>query len=433
MIAEHRDPGGLLILANFVSPLAVDLRETSILRRWSEQASRKIWLTRPGDLLVVPLPLSDAFRRYALRMLAMPEDSVTVVTVPDTTHAPMAEAIAMHGLLEPLRALVHERPGTRLLPTALDEASVALAADLGIPVAPYGADRPSRRVVRTVADLNTKSGFRSLADRLGMRLPSGRVCTGADLPRTIDDMLSVWERVVVKTDRSAGGHGLSFVTRGEPWATAPVAPDSRWVVERYVEHTRAVSAQGHVARERATALYDGEMRMCGGSFAGYRSPLNDLPETARAELADWTIALGRHLGAEGYLGPYSLDAVCARDGGLHALECNVRRTATTTTHTLVTRLVGEDPAPVWSMGTFRAGPAMAFDTVREGLIEAGLDFRPGGREGVVLYTDRPADGVEWRYVALATDLPRLDELEARLTTAFAHEGVEGPGNPGLRR
>ncbi|MFF7244568.1 peptide ligase PGM1-related protein [Embleya sp. NPDC008237] len=424
MVAAREDNRALVILANFVSPLTVDLRAASVPRRWSEQAPRKIWLTRPGHVLLVPLPLSESFRRYAFGRLGMSEDSVTVVTVPDIPRVPMAEAVAAHGLLEPLRALLRESPDARLLPTALDEACVALAADLGIGIEPYPAGGPSLRVVRTVADLNTKSGFRAIATRLGIRLPDGVVCTSANLARATDELLAAWKRVVVKPDRSAGGHGLRFVTRDDRAAATPPTAGERWVVEQYVDHNRAVSAQGHCAPDGVSVPFDGEMRMSGGSFAGYRSPLHDVPGVARAELATWTLALGRHLAAEGYRGPFSLDAVCAPDGTLHALECNVRRTATTTPHVLVTRLTG-NPASAWSTGTIRTDPPCPFDAVAERLIATRLDFRPEAGQGVIIYTDRPVDGVGWRYVAMAPDHDGLTELETRLTASFGGDDAGG--------
>ncbi|MGC5531035.1 peptide ligase PGM1-related protein [Streptomyces sp. SR-10] len=421
MISEHEGPGTLVILANFVSPLAVDLAEESVLRQWAEQAPRKLWLTRPGDVLITPVPLSAPFRRYVFHRLGVPEKSVTVITVPDTPLLPMAQALAEHGLLEPLRTLVVDRPTARLLPTAVDEGSAALAADLRIPVVPYETGVPNPGTLRAVAAMNTKSGFRTIARSLGLRLPHGRLCTGAELSQVTSTLLTFHPRVVLKTDRSAGGHGLHFVSRGDhPPQSPPPPPESRWVVEEYVEHTRAVSAQGHATATGVEVVYDGEMRMSGGSFAGYCSPLKGLPARAREELTDWTQALGGHLAAEGYRGPYSLDLVCTQDGTLYALECNVRRTATTTAHAMVSRLTSAGRS-AWSTGTATAVAPMTFDEAVRHLAEAGLDFRPGDSEGVLLYADRPLDGRSWRYTALAPTHTRLTELEVRLAATFGHE------------
>ncbi|MEU0381476.1 peptide ligase PGM1-related protein [Streptomyces cyaneofuscatus] len=421
MISEHEGPGALVILANFVSPLAVDLTEAAVLRQWAEQAPRKLWLARPGDVLITPVPLSEPFRRYVFHRLGVPEGSVTVITVPDTPHLPMAQALAEHDLVEPLRALVAERPTARLLPTALDEASVALAADLRIPVVPYETGVPNPGTLRAVAAMNTKSGFRTTAQSLGLRLPHGRACAGAELDQVTTALLASHRRVVLKMDRSAGGHGLHFVSRGDqPPPSSPPPPESRWVVEEYVEHTRAVSAQGHVTATVVEVVYDGEMRMSGGSFAGYCSPLKGLTARSAEELTDWTLALGGQLAAEGYRGPYSLDLVCTQDGTLYALECNVRRTATTTTHAMVSRLTGGGRS-AWSTGTATAVAPMTFDETVGHLAEAGLDFQPGESEGVLLYADRPTDGRSWRYTALAPTHTRLTELEVRLAAALGHE------------
>ncbi|MFF6896016.1 hypothetical protein ACFY8Z_36075 [Streptomyces microflavus] len=421
MISEHEDPGTLVILANFVSPLAVDITEAAVLRQWAEQAPRKLWLARSGDVLITPVPLSEPFRRYVFHRLGVPERSVTVITVPDTPHLPMAQALAEHDLVEPLRALVTERPTARLLPTALDEASVALVADLRIPVVPYETGVPNPGTMRAVSAMNTKSGFRTTAQSLGLRLPHGQACTGAELGQVTTALLASHRRVVLKTDRSAGGHGLHFVSRGDqPPPSSPPPPESRWVVEEYVEHTRAVSAQGHATATGVEVVYDGEMRMSGGSFAGYCSPLKDLPARSAEELTDWTLALGGQLAAEGYRGPYSLDLVCTQDGTLYALECNVRRTATTTAQAMVSRLTSGGRS-VWSTGTVTAIAPMTFDEAVGHLSEAGLDFQPGESEGVLLYADRPPDGRSWRYTALAPAHTRLSELEVRLAATLGHE------------
>ncbi|MET9929134.1 MULTISPECIES: peptide ligase PGM1-related protein [unclassified Streptomyces] len=422
MISEHEGPGTLVILANFVSPLAVDLTEAAVLRQWAEQAPRKLWLTRPGDVLITPVPLSAPFRRYVFHRLGVPENSVTVITVPDTPHLPMAQALAEHHLLEPLRALVAERPTARLLPTALDEASAALAADLRIPVVPYETDVPNSGTLRAVAAMNTKSGFRTTAQSLGLRLPHGRACTSAELGQVTTALLASHRRVVLKTDRSAGGHGLHFVSRGDQPPPSPPPAESRWVVEEYVEHTRAISAQGHATATGVEVAYDGEMRMSGGSFAGYSSPLKDLPVRSYEELTDWTLALGGHLAAEGYRGPFSLDLVCTQDGTLYALECNVRRTATTTAHAMVSRLTGAGRS-AWSTGTATTVAPMTFDETVGHLSEAGLDFQPGDSEGVLLYADRPLDGRSWRYTALAPTHTRITELEVRLAATLGHGGL----------
>lgn len=75
----------MIVYANFRSDLAVHLAAHEVLDRWAEHASREIWLTRPGDVLVTP---SLAFRRYAGELTAIPHESVTVLSVPPVAGTP---------------------------------------------------------------------------------------------------------------------------------------------------------------------------------------------------------------------------------------------------------------------------------------------------------------------------------------------------------
>ncbi|PPA43648.1 hypothetical protein BF14_030710 [Streptomyces griseus] len=93
-------------------------------------------------------------------------------------------------------------------------------------------DVPNPGTLRAVAAMNTKSGFRTTAQSLGLRLSHGRACAGAELDQVTTALLASHRRVVLKTDRSAGGHGLHFVSRGDrPPPSSPPPPESRWVVE----------------------------------------------------------------------------------------------------------------------------------------------------------------------------------------------------------
>lgn len=99
---EHRR-APLIVYANFFSDVAVDLAAHGGLARWAEQAPRKIWLMRQGDVLVTPVALSPGFLRYACWLLGLPNGSVTVVTVPPIPGLPMAEAVHRSGLTDRLR------------------------------------------------------------------------------------------------------------------------------------------------------------------------------------------------------------------------------------------------------------------------------------------------------------------------------------------
>ncbi|MFD4939923.1 hypothetical protein, partial [Streptomyces virginiae] len=203
-----------VVFANFLSDLAVDLDEGQILMTWAQQAPRKAWLLRPGDVFVTPVPLSREFLRYVYDLTGVPPESVAVIEVPPAGAVPLARAVREAGLVERVRALAGDR-GAALLPTALDASAIAFARDIGVDVHPYPTVEAAEAALRTTMLLNTKTGFREAAERLRMRLPAGRTCRRPEAEGVTRDLLRDHERVVVKPDRSAGGHGMRFVSRDE--------------------------------------------------------------------------------------------------------------------------------------------------------------------------------------------------------------------------
>ncbi|MGW6577725.1 preATP grasp domain-containing protein, partial [Streptomyces sp. NPDC054945] len=125
----------MVVFANFLSDLAVDLDEGQVLATWAQQAPRKAWLLRPGDVFVTPVPLSREFLRYVYDLTGVPPESVAVVEVPPAGAVPLGRAVREAGLEEHVRALAGDR-GAALLPTALDASAIAFAREVGIVVHP---------------------------------------------------------------------------------------------------------------------------------------------------------------------------------------------------------------------------------------------------------------------------------------------------------
>ncbi|MFI8292272.1 peptide ligase PGM1-related protein [Streptomyces sp. NPDC085614] len=417
----------LVVWANFFSDLAVDLTAGpsahAVLLRWARQAPRKIWLTRPGDVLVTPVPPGPDLTRYACRLLGLRPDGVTVLTVPAMAGVGMAESLERAGLTGALRRLVADRPGARLLPLALDAPTVALADRLGLPVASYGHRGVPASAVEVAYRLNTKSGFRAVADELGLRTPPGRVCDGAGLDEAVAAGLHRHGRVVVKPDRSAGGYGMRFLPDAGVGGVSGPRPAGDWVVERWIAGVRSVSVQMRAGPGGPCDPFCGEMRTVAGAYCGYGSPLGpDADPTGRlaTTLGRWGRRLGLYLSAHGYAGPYGLDALLAPDGTLYASECNVRRTATTTVRAMVARLceeAGNGPA-AWLCAEHRTLRALTFADARGVLRASGLDWSAGRGEGVVLHEGAPGDGTTWRYTVIGPDAERLTALQVRLADAL---------------
>ncbi|WFB05808.1 peptide ligase PGM1-related protein [Streptomyces sp. LX-29] len=426
MEQQHRDP--LILYANFHSDLAVDLAARDVLERWAEQAPRKIWLMRPGDVLVTPVPLSAAFQAYACDLLGMAPESLTLLHVPPVPGGTLADAVHRAGATDTLRELVVARPGIQLLPLALDRSTVDLAARLAVPIAPYGPRGAPRAALEVAYLLNTKGAFRCTAARLGMPLPPGRVCGGEDLPATVGALLAEHDRVVLKPDRSAGGHGLAVLSDTDP-VPSPGERATVWVVEQCMDAIRSLSVQMEATPDGPRPVFSGEMRTSGGRYTGYLSPLAAADRFRAVELERWGGALGRYLSGHGYTGPYGIDAVLAANGRLYAIEANVRRTATTTPRVMAVRLAraaGLD-RPAWLLAQHESRFALGFAEALRLLRDAGLAWSRESGAGVVLYEDAPADGRTWRYAVIGTDRRQVKRLRRALmdawgTTARAEAG-----------
>ncbi|MFG2749475.1 peptide ligase PGM1-related protein [Streptomyces xanthophaeus] len=220
----------------------------------------------------------------------------------------------------------------------------------------------------------------------------------------------------VSRDDLRGGASLPLDTVG--------GPEGLWVVEECLDVAQSVSVQLEVSASGTRALFSGAMRTVAGSFTGYASPLPPSGAHVADELEEWGTALGRHLADHGYAGPFGLDALVDTSGVAYASESNIRRTATTTPHAMVTRLTAGSaaPPPAWSVAKGRTRSPMDFEGALARLRASRLAFDPDRGEGVVLYADVPPDGRSWRYAVIARNTGDVEELESAVAEALGFEG-----------
>ncbi|MFE6224211.1 peptide ligase PGM1-related protein [Streptomyces sp. NPDC057854] len=421
--------GSQVVYANLVSDLAVDLEQREVLGAWAEQAPREVWLLRAGDVLVTPVPVDPAFLRYSCALIRVDPDSVAVLTLPEA-FAAADRPVPHRAAVEAVRAAFAGRTVTAVLPTALDSAAVGLARALGVPVAPYASGEAAEAALEVTRLLNTKAGFRQAASELALRVPDGRICRRTEVAAEAAKLLASHGEVVIKPDRSAGGHGLRFLTAegAGSGAAADLAavggPEGVWVIEERIDVVRSVSVQMETGPEGPRAVFSGEMRTASGCFTGYVAPLPPSLAPIEPTLESWGRSLGTFLAERGYAGPFSVDAMVTADGEPVAGESNVRRTATTTPQAMVRRLAAMTGAgagdPAWATGRARASAEFSFDEAVARLHTARIAYDPSAGEGVVLYAGPPPDGLTWRYAVIAPDHAAVARYEELLRSSWAH-------------
>ncbi|AXK32990.1 hypothetical protein DVA86_10355 [Streptomyces armeniacus] len=428
------DDRPLIVFGNFVSDVVCGRAAGPLNLHGMVQSSRKVWLTGPGDLLLTQYPVGVDFRRYACRLLGHDPFSVTVVdAAPDPT-LPLAEALRRTGLMHHVQSWLAGRRGVRLLPVVLDRPTVHFAASLGVSLCGYERTGVPDSALDAVDRLNTKSGFRTVARRLGIRVPEGCHCQdGTELVSAVRELLGRHREVLVKPVRAAGGHGVRPLTRADlPELAARLAAHRRgagpqpegWVAEEHLAFVRDVSAQLEVGDAGPEVVYTGEMRTRDGGYHGLLSPLAESGDGdgVRAALEHAGLALGAYLAERGYRGRFNVDAGVTRDGTVYVVESNVRRTAATARHALVRRLAashghGErawlaDAAPG---GAVARGSRGSVNAVHGLLQDAGLAYSHESGEGVVIATEATR-GSGWSYVVIGADRARAESTERTLRT-----------------
>ncbi|MFD7713030.1 peptide ligase PGM1-related protein [Streptomyces sp. NPDC059785] len=423
----------LLIFANRISPTMSEVSLPYLARQALAQAPRKVWLAGPGDILASPVEIPPDFLRYACGLLGHDPAELAVLTVPAGVDTTLADAVRDAGLLGRVRGLADERPGIELLPYALDRPTAEFSAETGVPLHGYGPSGVSEDLLGLVHLLNSKTGFREVAGRLGLRIPAGAPCPDAvQLANAARKMGKSCAAVVVKPDRAANGYGVLFLSRDDPvpWERTIArhlrelpAPPSGWIVEKCVAPALDASVQMWVEPSGARVGYVGEMRTLNGSFEGYLAPPDERSvRAAKDALVDMGSRFGHFLAGRGYHGPLSIDARVTPDGTAYAIESNVRRTATTTVDVLVRRLTRAhaDRPPVWLCNTRPAprAPAGGFPAAVERLGTSGLAYDTTNGEGVVLLNDTFALNGTCTYLVVGADHGRVREQERALTAAL---------------
>ncbi|MFE9769586.1 peptide ligase PGM1-related protein [Streptomyces sp. NPDC005808] len=415
----------LMVFGNFINELMVTVPVHRHADALIAVSPRKIWLTQPGDVLVIPRPMSEPLGDYASELLGFSLADVTVVEAPADDLVTLTEAVRRNGLVDRLRAEAQKRPGIRFQAFAQDRPALAAAAEIGVPVEGYDIDGPPQTAVDAAYRINTKPGFRELAGELGIRVAHGFSCTNMEeLTAALRKVLADRGAAVVKLARGSNGYGVSFWqaadlleldTKVAEYLSSVAEQPPGWVVEERLDFARVVTVEMEVGDDGPQVRHVGEMRTPNGSFSGQVTPLV-ASSSATEELVEGGLALGRHLHKAGYWGPFDIDGGITADDVLYSTESNLRKTGCTYLDLLVRRLLGEDRAAraVW-IADSRVGevePDFAAGLAR--IRQAALDFTPGAEEGIVLTSDTLAFDGKWRYLVLGTSHSRVDELEARL-------------------
>jgi hypothetical protein len=364
-----------------------------------------------AEVLEYYLGLVPADRREGMRA------RLRILEVPDDSHRPVAaKLLDRPDLIVRLRDSLHGRPAF-IEPWNVTEVEVEVACRLGIPI---------NGTAPELWPLGFKSAGRRLFAETGVPTP-----VGCENLRSLDDVAAAVAQVrarrphargvVVKTDNSGAGDGNRVV----PLAEGTTSDEVRRLLEAFPEWYRADLAAGCVVEElvagpvfsspsvQVDILPDGDVivlstheQVFGGPesqvYNGCRFPAD--PAYA-ARLARHGEAVGRALASRGAVGRISVDFAATRSPRGHwdvyALEINLRKGGTTHPYSVLRHLAPGCYEPGPGLWVTEDGQRRFYEStdnlldpgwlgrpagsVIRTVAEAGLQFDPGKRTGVVLH------------------------------------------------
>ena len=425
-----------IIFANLVNDLMVAAPAPRHALSLRAVSPRKIWLAHEGDIVVTPRAIDGSFKRYACSLLGIDPKRVLTLSPPTELTEPLANAVRRSGMDRTLRDLVAERPGIELLAFALDATTLQMAEEIGVPLVGYRRC-PDQDLRKTIYRLNTKSGFRAVAQELKLQVVPGFNCEGLDdLTFGIERLLEHHDGVFIKYDRSSNGYGhMAFGKEeisgcdlraylAERTATFSDQPQI-FTVEARMSFESTPSAEMIIAEEGPRLLYLCDQRCPNCSFSGMITPPVYLsPESNRQILCAGEV-FARYVYGLGYRGVCDVDGGVTADGTLYVTETNFRRTGGTYLDALVRRLLHEDylDTHVWWADSRVGTPGLGFFDGWSALERAGLAFDPNRGIGVILTADSLDVDGKWRYLIIAGTANEAAEIESRIPTALGMESA----------
>ena len=295
-------------------------------------------LAGPHDRVLLKEAPDPDYLDY-LKRLGVDLPTVLVATGDDPLRSISEDALADPELCDTLSSL----SGAVLAPHGISDLEEQLSVRTGLPLG-----GPSAAVCKAV---NSKVYSRRLADRLGLRQPSGRACSTVDeLTDAIawgTTVLAAGRSVVVKDAYGVSGKGIvvvtpdqgasrlarlgSLVTRRLPYGDERLGI----VIEEWVDKTTDLSCQLTVRRGGGNHLdWVKEAVIAAGVPQGHRIPAT-LSCSQQSELEAAATAIAAALADDGWFGVVGIDAMTEPSGGVWPMvEINARHNLSTYQATL---------------------------------------------------------------------------------------------------
>lgn len=292
---------------------------------------------------------------------------------------------------------------------------------------------PSKGGYNLIRYLDSKSGFRTEIEKIGVKCPEGYVCkTLDDLKNKIDWFKTNKRPFVIKADQGESGWGLILVKDLQKTADSlinKVTSETIWsngpyIIEELIEVDETVGGGSPSAELFVT---DSEVRityLCGqtvvnGEFQGTVVGRDAIPNEIAEKINESALVIGKHFQSLGYRGVFDIDYVISKNGEVYSVETNARRTGGTHVYDLAVRLFGDDYINHCLISNDHFEYSSEIKSIAELINKASkLIYSKDSQRGIIITLINKTDRI-LGYVAIGNDLGMAtniaDELKNLLT------------------
>ncbi len=406
-------------------------------------AAKHMWFVEPGDIVVLPEPLSGPMAHYASKIKGFPVlDEATFISPKSASHE--IGLIGFDNLHDPdfveqLKSRMGNRHGWTLLPYYYDRSVAALARHLDIPM------RPEIEALRLNGGhelLNDKKAFRGLAAGRGIPLAEGEACgSKTELLSALSRLLPHTGAVIVKQNRNACAIGNLILTKHDDthcqgaaevlnvgrlgsversaevvWSRLASGAETYVIAEVYYSVQAICYAEFEITEsERSPVFLNwGDQRM-EPTFSGLEIP-GAMPAFQTATFLAGAADLARMAKDIGFLGPLNIDGIVTKSGTVLFNEVNGRFGGSSHVHYLAELVAGPSygdkvtvltrnkvTAPHFEdvLGILDAQESAYSKSTGEGIVITGEDTERTGNLGIMTIgrTRARAEDLEEKFIA----------------------------------
>lgn len=410
-------------------------------------AMRHAWFAEPGDVVVLPRPLSRQMQTYIADLMGYGDGEVTFLApdLPADFCGPMGLDILLGSeFLQRVRTSLDPNSEWKVWPYYYDRDVATFVNAIG--VQRHQGTNPF--LAEGGAELfNDKRIFRAIAAaRLIPLAEGGSVSSLAELSQLVPKLIDVTGSVIVKQDRHSStdgnlvvtkAHGISGQGASHVYQFVGDGSDAIrtvWdrlgydgaalVVEAYYPVQKILYAEFLIERATSSVHFRnwGSPRMNPGSFGLVIPPIAVSPFLAARFISGATevARIACELGFDGLL---DVDGIITDQGEVIFNEVNGRTGGCSHVHAICERLVGAGYGDRAVAATSNEVQTRSLSKLLSQLQQTGLGFDKRTRRGVVITAEDA--GVSGRLEALSIGASEADvlELEAALTKLTQDEGA----------